>query len=313
MNRELWGVGAALLSSSLGGTAVVATRHLAGAVDPLTLALLRYGLGLACLGAAFFWLRLPWVHRRDVIPVILLGTLLFAGFPALFNQALAWTTAARGALALATMPLLTLLLAATLRAEPLSGRKLAGVLLALGGVSLALGMRGAAPLGAWRGDLVMLATAACGAIYNVTSQPLLRRYPPLAFITQAMLAGTIVLAFAVTMRGRARAAGGTVGRCLDGRHLSGHCRRGAGILALEFRSRAYHAHSGCGDRSRQSDRRHRAGRGPARRADCGNPGGWVGRRVDRDRPHRMAGQPATTTRTCADRWMQSPVFKTGGA
>ena len=201
MNRELWGVGAALLSSSLGGTAVVATRHLAGGIDPLTLALLRYGLGLACLGAAFFWLRLPWVHRRDVVPVILLGTLLFAGFPALFNQALAWTTAARGALALATMPLLTLLLAATLRAEPLSGRKLAGVLLALGGVSLALGMPGTAPSDAWRGDLVMLATAACGAIYNVTSQPLLRRYPPLAFITQAMLAGTIVLAVAVTTAG----------------------------------------------------------------------------------------------------------------
>ena len=241
-----------------------------GGIDPLTLALLRYGLGLACLGAAFFWLRLPWVHRRDVIPVILLGTLLFAGFPALFNQALAWTTAARGALALATMPLLTLLLAATLRAEPLSGRKLAGVLLALGGVSLALGLRGVAPSGAWRGDLVMLATAACGAIYNVTSQPLLRRYPPLAFITQAMLAGTIVLAIAVTRRASPGAAGGIVDRCVDGRHLPGHRRWRARILALEFRPRAHHTHSCRGDGSGQSDRRRSSGRGLARRADRGN-------------------------------------------
>ena len=100
------------------------------------------------------------------------------------------------------MPLLTLLLAAILRAEALTGRKLAGVLLAFAGVALALGGSGAtAPPGAWRGDLVMLAAAMCGAVYNVAVRPLLRRHPPLAFITQAMLAGTVVLAIASAMAG----------------------------------------------------------------------------------------------------------------
>ena len=116
---ENWGSCAPLCSpAALGGTAVVATRHLAARLDPLTLAFCATALAGLCLGAAFFGYRLPWIQPRDVLPVILLGTLLFAGFPALFNQALAWTTAARGALALATMPLLTLLLAgdATCRA-----------------------------------------------------------------------------------------------------------------------------------------------------------------------------------------------------
>ena len=202
VQRELAGVLVALLSSCLGGTAVVATRHLVGALDPLTLALTRFGLGTLCLAVPFLCYRLPFIGRRDLLPVVLLGVLFFAGFPALFNQALAWTTAARGALVLATMPLLTLLLAAILRAEALTGRKLAGVLLAFAGVALALGGSGAiAPPGAWRGDLVMLAAAMCGAVYNVAVRPLLRRHPPLAFITQAMLAGTVVLAIASAMAG----------------------------------------------------------------------------------------------------------------
>ena len=186
---------------------------------------------------------------RRGTPVILLGTLLFAGFPALFNQALAWTTAARGALALATMPLLHPAPRGDPdAAEPLSGRKLAGVLLALGGVSLALGMPGAAPSGAWRGDLVMLATAACGAVYNVTSQPLLPALP----------------APGVHHPGHARGHD-RPGRCGDltageparrWRHcrprpgwssstLARRRRRASRILALQFRlSSALHAHSG---------------------------------------------------------------------
>ena len=133
----------------------------------------------------------------------MLGTLFFAGFPALFNLALVWTTAAHGALALATMPLLTLLLAVAMHAERLTALKLAGVLLAMGGVALALaGDLAAAPPGAWRGNLVMLAAAGCGAGYNVASRPLLRRYPPLTVITRAMLAGAIVLGLAVAGMGQ---------------------------------------------------------------------------------------------------------------
>ncbi|MFZ1427315.1 MAG: DMT family transporter [Geminicoccaceae bacterium] len=203
MRREFQGIAAALLSSCLGGISVVATRHTVVELDPLTLALLRYGIGGLCLGALFLWLRLPVVERRHRVRIALLGALFFAGFPVLFNLALAWTTAARGALSLTTLPLLTLLLAAAMGAEPLTVRKLAGVLLAIAGITLALGGDLAkAPAGAWRGDLVMLAAAACGALYNVASRPLLRVYPPVAFITQAMLAGALVLALLVLIAGQ---------------------------------------------------------------------------------------------------------------
>lgn len=193
MRDEIRGITAAVLSSCLGGTAVVVTRQLVPLLDPLTLAVLRYGCGSLCLGVVLLWRRQP-LGSTDRLEVILLGALFFAGFPALFNLALAWTTAARGALSLATLPLLTLLLAAALGSEALTARKLAGVGLAMAGVALALGADlGQAPPGAWRGDLVMLAAAGCGAGYNVAVRPLLCRHPPLAFITRAMGAGVALL------------------------------------------------------------------------------------------------------------------------
>ena len=209
MRREFQGVAAALLSSCLGGISVVATRHTVQSLDPLTLALLRYGIGGVCLGGLFLGLRLPAMERRHRLQIALLAALFFVGFPVLFNLALAWTTAARGALSLATLPLLTLLLAAGMGAEPLTTRKLAGVLLAFAGITLALGGDLAqAPAGAWRGDLVMLAASGCGAVYNVASRPLLRVYPPVAFTTQAMLAGVLILLPLVAIAGQpARMAG----------------------------------------------------------------------------------------------------------
>ena len=134
--------------------------------------------------------------------MILLGALFFAVFPILFNTALGLTTAARGALALSTMPLLTLVIAALLGAEPLTRPKLLGVMVAILGVASALsGSLATAPAGAWRGDLVMVGTALCGALYNVLSLPYIRRYDALAFTVQAMLAGTLLLGLGAALTG----------------------------------------------------------------------------------------------------------------
>lgn len=202
MTREHRGIAAALLSSCLGGTAVVATRHLVAHLDLLTLALMRYGIGVLCLGGLLALRRYERPRGRDLVTILLLGGLFFAVFPLLFNLGLSWTTAARGALALSTLPLLTLALAALLAAETLTRRKAAGVILALVGVGVALsGDLGAAPADAWRGDLVMVAAAAGGAFYNVLSRPVLQRHPPLAFLSQAMLAGILILSVATAVVG----------------------------------------------------------------------------------------------------------------
>lgn len=199
---EIWGVMAAVLSSGIGGTAVVATRYVMGAIDPLTLGALRFGIGFVLLLPIATLQRATWAGRRDWPSVAGLGLLFFALFPILFNASLIYTTAARGALALSTLPLLTLLVGALLGVEQLTLRKTLGVLIAMSGVALALlSNLATVPEGAWRGDLLMIGAALCMALYNVWSRPFIRRSGPIPFATAGMGVGALCLIIVSAARG----------------------------------------------------------------------------------------------------------------
>jgi len=199
---EIAGVLAALVSSGLGGTAIGATRYLIGLTDPLSLGAFRFGIGVVLLLPVALLRRERWPGARDWPAVAALGLLFFALFPVLFNASLIHTTAARGALALSTLPVLTMLIAALFGVERLTRRKSAGVSIAMGGVALALlaGLANA-PAGAWRGDLLMLAAALCMALYSVSARPLMARSGPVAFTSIAMGVGAICLTAASAFRG----------------------------------------------------------------------------------------------------------------
>ena len=59
------GVLAAILSTALGGTAIVATRLLAGAADPITIGVLRFGGGALLLLPLAFLKGEQWPSRGD--------------------------------------------------------------------------------------------------------------------------------------------------------------------------------------------------------------------------------------------------------
>lgn len=199
---EILGVLAAILSSALGGTAVGATRYLAGTLDPLTIGTLRFGGGFLALVAVALARRDRWPPKSDWPGTAALGLLFFSLFPVLFNGALVYTTAARGALALSTLPLLTMLAGAVLRIELPTVRKIVGVLTAMAGVAIALGTSLAtAPSGAWRGDLLMVAAACCMALYNVWSRPFLSRTAPIPFVAFGMGVGAVCLSVLVASNG----------------------------------------------------------------------------------------------------------------
>lgn len=199
---ELAGVAAAVLSSGLGGTSVAATRYLAGVLDPLAIGAFRFGIGLVLLLPVALLRSRRWPAPRDWPGAAALGLLFFGLFPILFNASLTYTTAARGALALSTLPLLTMLAGAILRVEAPTVRKSAGVLLAMAGVLLALfaGLSGA-PAGAWRGDLLMVAAALCMALYNVWSKPFIARSGALSFTAMGMSVGAACLIVLSWLRG----------------------------------------------------------------------------------------------------------------
>ena len=199
---EGWGVLAAVLSSALGGTSIGATRYLVNAVDPLAIGSFRFGIGFVLMLPVALLQGARWPARQDWLAVAGLGMLFFAVFPLLFNASLIFTTAARGALALSTLPLLTMVVGAALGSEPLTARKSLGVVIAMLGVAIALlsGLT-SAPSGAWRGDLLMVGAALCMAFYSIWSKPFIARSGPIAFTTMAMGVGAACLILISCWRG----------------------------------------------------------------------------------------------------------------
>jgi drug/metabolite transporter (DMT)-like permease len=199
---EGWGVLAAVLSSALGGTSIGATRYLVNAIDPLAIGSFRFGIGFVLLLPVALLQGGRWPARGDWPAVAGLGVLFFAVFPLLFNASLIFTTAARGALALSTLPLLTMVVGAALGSEALTLRKSLGVVVAMLGVAIALlaGLTSAPP-GAWRGDLLMVGAALCMAFYSIWSKPFIARAGPIAFTTMAMGVGAVCLILMSCWRG----------------------------------------------------------------------------------------------------------------
>jgi drug/metabolite transporter (DMT)-like permease len=191
---ERLGVLIAIVSSGLGGTAAAVTRYLVGNADPLTLAILRWGIGFLCLLPVALVLRVRWPPRGDWLAIAALGLCFFGLFFILYNVAVSYTTAARASLALSTLPLQTMIVGALLGIEPLTARKSLGVGIAVFGVftALALGLS-AAPSGAWRGELIMTGAVLCMAFYTVWSRPFIQRSSALGFLTVGMGAGAAAL------------------------------------------------------------------------------------------------------------------------
>jgi drug/metabolite transporter (DMT)-like permease len=201
--NEWFGVALALVSSCLGGSAAAVTRYLVGNADPITLAILRWGIGFICLLPVALLLRVRWPPRRDWLAVAALGLCFFGLFFVLYNIAVSYTTAARASLALSTLPLQTMVVGALLGIEPLTKRKSAGVGVAFLGVIAALvfGLR-AAPPGAWRGELIMIGAVLCMSFYNVWSRPFMQRSSALGFLTVGMGAGAAALLLVGVLTGR---------------------------------------------------------------------------------------------------------------
>lgn len=185
------GILAGVVSSALGGMAAAVTRFVIGAADPVTISVFRFGLGFLFLLPVALALRSRWPRGRDWIGVAALGVMFYGVFFVVYAEALVYTTAARGSLAVSTLPVLTMIVAALLGREALTARKTLGVFVAMGGVAIALAAGLAeAPPQAWRGDLIMTAGMLSMALYNVLSRPFMQRSSPLAYATAGMACGS---------------------------------------------------------------------------------------------------------------------------
>lgn len=188
----------ACIAATLFGASVVAVRIAVRDIPPLTLALLRFGQGAAILlaGLALLHRDRLRIDPRDLPYLGFLGAIFFAIFPTTFNMGMRYEAASRGALLLATMPLWTLVIARFVSRERLTGRQITGVFVSIAGVAIVILQRGGMSAGsadAFRGDLLLMVTGLCGAIYNVSAKRMLAKYGGLTVTFYAMSIGSLLL------------------------------------------------------------------------------------------------------------------------
>jgi drug/metabolite transporter (DMT)-like permease len=180
----------------LTGTASVTTRYLVSVLDPVEIAFLRYLLGGLALLPLFFLFRSRALNKTLLLKIAGLGMLFFALFPFLFSWAFLYTSAARGALVLATMPIWTMLISKAIGHERFSGLSLMAMGLTLLGLSIALSdklMTFSDHAVLFKGELIMLLAALVGAIYAILTKQILRQVPATAMTPLAMLTGCLCL------------------------------------------------------------------------------------------------------------------------
>jgi len=128
--------------------------------------------------------------KEDRWRVLLVGFITMGVYMVLFLSGIRYTTAGEGAIVLATVPLITPLLAVLFRQETFSAPALGGAFLAFAGVAC-VALESAAPkpgtvVDIWRGDMVVLASAFVWSLGIVLTRPLLKRYSPSQLLTMSM-------------------------------------------------------------------------------------------------------------------------------
>lgn len=186
---------AAAISSLSAGASIVATRFVIDQTDPVSLAFYRYLIGAAVLIPVLAWgLSTRRVPARDLVAIAILGFVFFGFFPWAFSASLKYTTAARGAVGLATAPIMTLILAQLLGRERMTPLKTISVLVAFAGVTVAFGdaLLGE-DAGGFVGEAYMLAAVVAVAIYSVFARPYLVRHGAIFVTALAITFGMLAL------------------------------------------------------------------------------------------------------------------------
>ncbi len=123
--------------------------------------------------------------------ILLLGLLGHTAYQALFMTGMSRTTAVNGALIISSTPVLVLILGAVTGTEHLAGRMIVAVLLAVGGVTLVLTVRGPGfDARALMGDVAVLGAACCWAAYTVGVRAFALPVSALRLTAYTMAAGT---------------------------------------------------------------------------------------------------------------------------
>ncbi|MBC7092638.1 DMT family transporter [Candidatus Bipolaricaulota bacterium] len=171
-------------------SAFAAIRSALGVFPPGELALLRFLVASVTLGALTFARRAPLPKPCEVPMLFLLGILGITVYHLSLNCGEVTVTAGAASLLIASAPMFTALLARLFLKEELGRWGWLGIAIGFAGVTLITLGEGEA-LRLEPGALVVLLAAISASGYSVLQKKFVARYPPLAFTTYVVWAGTI--------------------------------------------------------------------------------------------------------------------------
>lgn len=172
---------------------------------PITLGAARFTVAALILGALTL---LPKnrvrMEKRDLLTFAAGGLTGITMYAVLQNIAMQWTSASNSALIIASYPVITLLLESLIYKTKLSAVKIAGILIAIGGVAILSYIKAASlQKGELLGSLLLVAAGVAWALYNFLTKKVVDRYPPVTLLFYQTFFGTVLmLPMALIERGR---------------------------------------------------------------------------------------------------------------
>ena len=208
-----------------GGT-FIAGRVVAGIVEPYSAAFLRFFIAGVFL--VFFTRRieggLPRIKKNQIVPILLLGASGIFIYNVFFFKGLKLIEAGRAAIVIANNPIVIFLLSVCFFKEKLTPLTTVGVSLSVFGALVVI-TKGH-PLAALsadigRGELFIFVCVLSWAAFSLIGKTVLKGLSPLAAITYATLAGSVLLFVPAYMNGLFKKCLALSAQCLVGCFLSG--------------------------------------------------------------------------------------------
>lgn len=195
------GVGQVYFLLTLGvifwGGNFVAAKFAVPHVPPFTIAAARFILTSLCLLLLVRLSRAPKQSFRlsDLPLFVVLGASGYALSTGLFYSGMRFAAATEAAVILASMPAITMVLAAIILREPLTRPKLGGLVLTFAGATLVATAGEGLSISADHllADVTLVTGGASFGLYSVLGKFAMRRYSPLVSTAYAGTAGTVLL------------------------------------------------------------------------------------------------------------------------
>lgn len=188
----------ALLAICFWGASFVATKAVLREVSPITLIVLRFGLGVLVL-ALVVWRgnTFAFIRGRQLLYLCLLALIGIFVHQLLQANALLYTTAINTGWLIALTPIFITALARVWLRERFSGGKIGGTILAFGGALLVIS-QGRLSLSLFAlpstfGDLLIFISAITWALFSVGSKEMFKRYPARLVVAYVEIIGWLFL------------------------------------------------------------------------------------------------------------------------